>query len=72
MVIAHHFGFDALADGYPRIKVVRTGRYVDNGHIITAGGVSAGIDAALHVVEKLAGREESEWTAREWMEYGVR
>lgn len=65
----HHFGHDALASGYPKVTVVRTGRFVDSGHIITAGGVSAGIDAALHVVERLAGREEAEWTAREWMEY---
>jgi transcriptional regulator GlxA family with amidase domain len=65
----HHFGYDALALNYPRVTVVRTARYVDNGRIITAGGVSAGIDAALHVVEKLAGRDAAEWTAREWMEY---
>ncbi|HVU18089.1 MAG TPA: DJ-1/PfpI family protein [Candidatus Didemnitutus sp.] len=65
----HHFGHDALASGYPRVTVVRSARYVDNGHIVTAGGVSAGIDAALHVVERLAGRDETEWTAREWMEY---
>ena len=65
----HHFGFDDLAGQYPRIKVVRDRRFVDNGRIITAGGVSAGIDAALHVVEKLSGPENAGWTAREWMEY---
>ena len=65
----HHFGQETLASLYPRIKVVRDRRYVDNGKFITAGGVSAGIDAALHVVEKLAGRDVAEWTANEWMEY---
>jgi transcriptional regulator GlxA family with amidase domain len=65
----HHFGYDSLASQYPRVTVVRTGRYVDNGRIITAAGVSAGIDAALHVVEKLAGRDAADWTAHEWMEY---
>ena len=65
----HHFGHEALASMYPRVRVLTTGRYVDNGKFITAGGVSAGIDAALHVVEKLTGRETARWTAREWMEY---
>jgi transcriptional regulator GlxA family with amidase domain len=41
---------------------------VDNGKIITAAGVSAGIDAALHVVGRLVGPEVAENTAR-YMEY---
>jgi transcriptional regulator GlxA family with amidase domain len=65
----HHFGWDALASQYPRVRVVRSERFVDDGKIVTAGGVSAGIDGALHVVEKLHGRDAAEWTAREWMEY---
>jgi transcriptional regulator GlxA family with amidase domain len=65
----HHFGFDVLAADHPRIKVVRDARFVDNGKFITSGGVSAGIDAALHVVEKLTGHDNAEWTAHEWMEY---
>ncbi len=63
------FGWEALARQFPRVRVVRTERFVDNGKVVTAGGVSAGIDGALHVVEKLHGREAAEWTAREWMEY---
>lgn len=65
----HHFGWEALARQFPGVRVVRTERFVDNGKVVTAGGVSAGIDGALHVVEKLHGREAAEWTAREWMEY---
>lgn len=65
----HHFDYDQLAENYPALKVMREVRYVDNGKFITAGGVSAGIDAALHVVEKLCGREAANWTAQEWMEY---
>jgi len=37
-------------------SVVRD-RVVDEGDIVTAGGVSAAIDAGLHVVQKLAGAE---------------
>ena len=43
-------------------------RFVDNGRIITAAGISAGIDAALHVVGRLLGTPVAEETAR-YMEY---
>jgi hypothetical protein len=31
--------------------------------------VTAGIDGALHVVERLLGEESAKWTAQEWMEH---
>jgi transcriptional regulator GlxA family with amidase domain/predicted GNAT superfamily acetyltransferase len=37
--------------------LVENVRYVDNGRIITSAGVTAGIDAALHLVAKLHGEE---------------
>lgn len=40
----------------PKTKVVSDKRFVDNGKIITTGGLSSGIDGALHLVEKLDGR----------------
>lgn len=40
---------------YPHVKVVGDRRVVDNGKILTTGGLSAGIDGALHVVAKLDG-----------------
>jgi hypothetical protein len=40
---------------YPKVRVVENQRWVDNGRIITAGGLSAGIDGALHVVERMKG-----------------
>lgn len=49
-------------------RILENVRWVDNGNIITTAGVSAGIDGALHVVEKLYGREAAEKTAR-YMEY---
>jgi transcriptional regulator GlxA family with amidase domain len=65
----HHFGFERLNRDYPKITLVRTERFVDTGKIITAGGVTAGIDGALHVVSRLVSKEAADWTAREWMEY---
>ncbi len=44
-------------------------RYMDNGKIITAAGVTAGIDGALRVVERLLGKEAAKWAAEEWMEH---
>ena len=43
-------------------------RFVDNGHILTSAGVSAGIDGALHLVEQLLGTRAAVATAT-YMEY---
>jgi putative intracellular protease/amidase len=40
----------------PRTKVVSDRRFVDNGKIVTTGGLTSGIDGALHLVEKLDGK----------------
>jgi putative intracellular protease/amidase len=49
---------------YPKIKkVVDDQRYVDNGKIITTGGLSAGIDGALHVVALMRGNGEAQKVA---------
>ncbi|HRL11769.1 MAG TPA: DJ-1/PfpI family protein [Aggregatilineales bacterium] len=56
---------DALA---PACEIVRDARYVDNGRILTAGGVSAGIDLALYVVRNLLGDAALARTLNE-MEY---
>ncbi len=41
---------------YPGIRVVDDQRFVDNGKIITTGGLTAGIDGALHVVSRMLGQ----------------
>jgi transcriptional regulator GlxA family with amidase domain len=45
------------------VTVVRDARWVDDG-VISSAGVSAGIDKAFYVVEKLLGREVADRTAR--------
>lgn len=52
----------------PRTVVHDDLRFVDNGKVITAAGVSAGIDASLHIVSRLLGEERARRTAR-YMEY---
>lgn len=39
----------------PKTRVVDDRRFVDNGKIITAAGLSSGIDGSLHVIERLFG-----------------
>lgn len=56
---------------YPEIEMLADTRVVDEGHIITSAGVSAGIDMSLHVVARLYGEEVARWTARR-MEYDWR
>ena len=53
---------------YPAIEMLADTRIVDEGHIITSAGVSAGIDMSLHIVSRLYGEEVAAQTAR-YMEY---
>jgi len=45
-----------LQQAAPKARVRRDVRWVDNGHIVMTAGVSAGIDGALHLVDRLLGR----------------
>jgi transcriptional regulator GlxA family with amidase domain len=58
----HHLAIDDLrASG----AVVVPARFVDDGDIVSAGGVTSGIDLALHLVERFADAEIAERVARE-------
>ena len=59
---------DALQAGFPALQVDASRRWVDQGRIVTSAGISAGIDMALHLVARLAGRPLAEATARQ-MDY---
>jgi transcriptional regulator GlxA family with amidase domain len=64
----HHSAISNLRRNYSNVKVRTDVRVVDNGKILTAAGVSAGIDGALHLVSKLCGHKVAQKTA-EYMEY---
>ena len=64
----HHDFTDALAKEFPDVKVRSGLRFVENGRIATAGGLTSGIDLALRVVERYFGRRVAERTA-DYMEY---
>ena len=54
----------ALSRAYPRVHVVADMLYVDEGVVLTSGGVAAGIDACLHVVRNDHGAEVANGLAR--------
>ena len=72
-VTTHHQARRFLLEIEPSVISVEGVRFVDNGTVITAGGVSSGIDASLHIVSRLLGYEvaskvatfiEYEWPAK--------
>jgi transcriptional regulator GlxA family with amidase domain len=61
----HWASLDLLASIDPSIEVVRTARFVDDDDIVTAAGVSAGIDMALHLVARLGSAERARAVRRD-------
>jgi putative intracellular protease/amidase/YHS domain-containing protein len=64
----HHSAYRELAMDNPDIKVKRGARFVEDGRFASSGGLSSGIDLALHVVERYYGRDIAKQTAFQ-MEY---
>jgi putative intracellular protease/amidase/YHS domain-containing protein len=64
----YHGAFGRFAMEFPDIQLKRGARFVENGNLATAGGLSSGIDLALRVVERYYGREVAKKTAYN-MEY---
>lgn len=64
----HHNALGALARLAPTATVVEGRRYVDSGQVVTSAGVASGIEAALHVVQRLLGPAPAQQTAL-YMEY---
>lgn len=53
---------------YPGLEVRENVLWVDSGKIITSAGISAGIEMALHLITRLAGKELARRTAHQ-MQY---
>jgi transcriptional regulator GlxA family with amidase domain len=65
----HHDFFDRFQSRFPSVKLQRGLRFVQTDDVVfTAGGLSSGIDLALHIVERYYGRQVAERTAT-YMEY---
>ena len=59
---------DTLAELDPTIDVRPDDRFVDSGEVVTAAGVSAGIDMALHLVARLHSVERAR-EVRRYIQY---
>ena len=64
----HNDSYEEFEKTFPKTKLVREVKYIDNGKIITAAGISAGIDMSVMVVGKIHGIELAKEVARH-MEY---
>ncbi|HRD74288.1 MAG TPA: DJ-1/PfpI family protein [Aquimonas sp.] len=60
---AHHGAYALLQADFPDIQVKRGARYVDVGNLATSGGLTSGIDLALHVVSRYFGNDIAQQTA---------
>jgi transcriptional regulator GlxA family with amidase domain len=59
----HHEFYDKFAELFPDVRLERGVRFVENDKISTAGGLTSGIDLALHVVQRYFGAEVAQQTA---------
>ncbi|MCC6453809.1 MAG: DJ-1/PfpI family protein [Caldilineaceae bacterium] len=56
-VTTHQTYFGVMAEKYPNLELVRNVRYTDNGMTITSSGITGGIDASLHAIDRLLGKQ---------------
>ena len=66
----HWMDLDRLAREYPRIDVQCDVKFVDEGNILTSGGISAGINMCFHLLTRLFGAQIARQTARR-MEFEI-
>ena len=64
----HHDFWDDFTREFPKVRLQRGTRFVDNGRIATSGGLTSGIDLALHVVARYLGDDAAAATAK-YMEH---
>ncbi|PFT26486.1 AraC family transcriptional regulator [Bacillus thuringiensis] len=66
----HWASIQAFKKDFPNVEVMENVKFVDEGHIITSAGISAGINMSFHIVKNLLGVEIAEETAKS-MEYDI-
>ena len=64
----HHRAIEELRQSAPHTRIDTSRRFIDNGKMIIAAGVAAGIDASFHVVARLMGKDQALETAT-YIEY---
>ena len=66
----HWASIERLEKEFPEVDVQQGVKYVDEGNIVTSGGISAGINMSFHIVKRLLGSEVAQKTAKR-MEYEI-
>src|SRR5690606_35703720 len=61
----HHYVFLPMRLLHSDVCTVRGVRYMEDGNLISAAGVSAGVDGSLYVLQRLLGREAALDVARQ-------
>lgn len=51
----HHDFYKSFEETFPKVKLLRGRRFVDNGKFVSAGGLTSGIDASLHIISRYFG-----------------
>jgi YHS domain-containing protein len=64
----HHNSYKIFERQFPKITLKRGARFVEQGNLATAGGLTSGMDLAMRVVERYFGREAADQNAY-YMEY---
>ncbi len=66
----HWMDLDRLEREYPKVNVIRGVKFVDEGNVLTSGGISAGINMSFHLIKRLFDSEVAQYTAKR-MEYDI-
>lgn len=66
----HWMDIDRLEREFPDVKVESNCKFIDEGSIITSGGISAGINMSFHIIKRLLGEDVAKKTAKR-MEYDI-
>jgi transcriptional regulator GlxA family with amidase domain len=64
----HWASLERFQSEFPETKVIEGVKFVDEGNIVTSGGISAGINMSFHIIDRLLGSEVANKTAKR-MEY---
>jgi transcriptional regulator GlxA family with amidase domain len=67
-VTTHWEDLQALRSAFPDLSVQEGMVWIDCGRVVTSAGIAAGMAMSLHLVDRLAGRQLAQATARQ-MEY---
>jgi transcriptional regulator GlxA family with amidase domain len=62
-VTTHWGDIDGLEEAYPALEWRRGVRYVDEGDLVTTGGITSGVDATLHFLATRNGRDVADRVA---------